>query len=138
MMSMIASHRIVTVIAVIVLSLISHGCYGATSGQVTTICHLLEKMNEFDGKDIRLQSDAIFTVHGRHLVGSQCRQLGSVALVIEDKKFEDKNVLNFVRKVLSLRGRAHVLLVGRFVHQPSGRYKGMFILDNVIEVDSWK
>jgi hypothetical protein len=104
------------------------------------ICELLRNLDHFEGKTIELHSDVKFTMHGRHLLGRECRELGSLALSINDPLNDDKTVVDFVRGVMSQHAEATVVLVGRpntkptDGWKPSESYVGDFILEKVVGI----
>jgi len=118
------------------IALTSWSCDASAPYPSTDICYLLKNVSEFDGKTIELSSEVKFTMHGRHLFDSQCHELGSLGLSIDERKYGDKKIINFVRKVMSQKGEAHVILIGQFVHKPMENYSGDFILEKVIEIDN--
>lgn len=118
------------------IALTSWSCDASAPHPSTDICYLLKNVSEFDGKTIELSSEVKFTMHGRHLFGSQCHELGSLGLSIDEGKYKDKIIINFVRKVMSQKGEAKVILIGQFVHKPMENYSGDFILEKVVEIEN--
>ncbi len=76
----------------------------------------------------------MFTMHGRHLYGSKCSDLGSLGLSIDEKRYDKKEIKDFIDQVMAQKGPAKVALVGRFVETPFKNYVGYFVLEDVIDV----
>lgn len=122
----------------IAIALTCLSCGASAVCPSTDICYLLKNMSEFDGKRIELRSDVKFTMHGRHLFGTQCYKLGSVGLSIAEEKYTDRTVVDFVQKVMAAQGEAGVVLIGRFEYKSIENYKGYFVLEKVVEVNEIK
>lgn len=134
MLTALASHKISRVLAFIAIAIASWGCDARSPYPSTNICYLLKNVNEFDGKTIELRSAVKFTMHGRQLFGNQCHELGSLGLSIDEEKYKDRKTTNLVREVMSQKGEANVILIGRFTRKATGNYSGDFLLDEVVEV----
>lgn len=136
MHTVLADHKISRALMFIAIALASSSCNAGARYPATDICYLLKNMDKFDGKTIELRSEVKFTMHGRHLFGSQCSELGSLGLSIDGEKYKDGKIINFVRRVMSQHGEADAILLGQFVHKSTENYSGDFVLEDVIEIKS--
>lgn len=132
------NHKASRALMLVAIALVPLSCDAGPPRPSTDICHLLESMSTFDGKTIELRSEVRFTMHGRHLFGSQCSELGSLGLVISDEKYENKNIISFVRKISSNQGEAIVVIIGQFIHKPMESYRGEFLLKEVVKMEKLK
>ena len=75
-------------------------CHAATVPRYHTesICQILKDVSKFDGQHIELHSEVMFTMHGRHLFGGECSELGSLALSVSDDQFNDTSLRNLFGK----------------------------------------
>jgi len=99
------------------------------------ICHLLENIDSYKGKVIVLQSDVRFTEHGMHLFGERCGSDGDIGLDISDDQYKDKRVASFIRKIFSQGAHGSITIVGHAIPEPSGHWKGYFVLQDIVKVD---
>jgi hypothetical protein len=136
MLTVLASHKISRALIFIAIAITPSGCDAGSPHPSTNICHLLENAHEFDGKTIELRSMVKFTMHGRHLFGSQCQKLGSLGLSIGEEKYKDRKTTNLVREAMSQKGEANVTLIGRFTRKTTESYSGDFLLEEVVEIEN--
>lgn len=120
----------------VAIAISSFYCEAEREHSTVDICHLLKNRKNFDGKTVELNSDVEFTMHGRYLFGASCHELGSIGLSIDEKKYDDGKVIRFVKAVMKKKGRAHVILVGRFTDVSSENVLGSFALKDIVEVDN--
>jgi hypothetical protein len=131
---MLNSLEKIKILIFITIATICLGCDAAAPRSAVDICYLLKHTDQFREKIFELHSDVMFTMHGRHLYGSKCSDLGSLALSIDEKRYDEKEIKQFIDQVMAQRGRARVALIGRFVQTPFKNYVGIFVLADVIDV----
>jgi hypothetical protein len=115
----------------VLLPLVAFGCFAEDAAPPVQICNVLRNENEFEGRLIELHTDIRVTMHGRYLVGSECAELGSLGLVIDDKKYKNSRVKEFVNKIYSDGGWIGLILIGYPSKASSSGLNGSFILHDV-------
>jgi hypothetical protein len=128
---MAAISRGVMVTMFMFLSLVTFRCLAEDAVPAVQICDVLKNIDGFDGGLVELYSDIRITMHGRYLIGKECRELGSLSLVINDKEYKNRRVKQLVRNMYSNGGRFGVVLVGYPSKVTFNSTNGSFILQDV-------
>ena len=134
-MRMAAIIKILSIALAVVIAVASSCCHAEERYPVVDICYLLKNIDTYRGRVVTLRSDIRFTEHGMHLFGEQCSSDGDIGLNISDDQYKDKKVASFIKKIFHQSARASITIVGYAVPEPSGHWKGYFIVQDILSVN---